>query len=541
MKHATERRHAATPGWWRWVGPFLVMATGTAVAFVSGVIGSLIIIIGFIWLAAQSLSLALAVYVMAAPFPFGLTFHHHHLNLSDAMAFIMAIRLLMISTEGGLRSVWQRFLATPFWRPLVLLLVLSILSLATALSHSTTVIKILEYIEFFVVVVAVAHEASLNEEDWKPVLGALFAIASLLSLYGLYQFLFQVGPVANAIDVHHVRAEAVFGQPNAFGGFEAMVFPLIAALMAYGPRWARGWWMWLAAVLSALGVIDSFSRGAWVAAVASVGAMGVAAWAIQGRARINRQFVVPAIVMPILGFVFVDLLGKTDLAAHLPPLAAGGHAVGPLTKSVGHHVSRTTKTVARHVASPIAKTLAQRKKITRINLIHFLVAHRTTAQRLVSTVTAVVHPKGHFDTIQRILIWKDALKAIKQHPILGVGLGGFHRYAQLHPEKGLVSAPPMAHNLYLEWGADLGVLGIVAGLWLEWSWVRHAILSLANRVRQLTPFEFALGLGAFGTMVSFIVHDWVDFMIDHGVIVPLLLAMAAVWSLYDQRGTGGSR
>ncbi|MCY0900526.1 MAG: hypothetical protein OWU33_16690, partial [Firmicutes bacterium] len=128
MKHATERRHAATPGWWRWVWPFLVMAVGATIAFVSGAIGSLIIIIGFIWLAAQSLPLALAVYVIAAPFPLGLTFHHHHINLSDAMAFIMALRLLMMSTKDGWHSVWQRFLATPFWRPLVLLLVLSILS-----------------------------------------------------------------------------------------------------------------------------------------------------------------------------------------------------------------------------------------------------------------------------------------------------------------------------------------------------------------------------------------------------------------------------
>ncbi|MCY0878276.1 MAG: O-antigen ligase family protein [Firmicutes bacterium] len=549
MQHATKRQHSPSPAWLGMLWPFVIMAVGTALAFVSGPIGALVIIVGYVWLVVQSLPLALAVYVIAAPFPFGLTFHHHHINLSDAMAIIMAVRLLVMSTDDGLRSVWRRFLASPFWRPVVLLLVLSILSLATALSHSTTIVKILEYIEFFVVVVAVAHEAGLHEEDWKPILGALFGIASLLSLYGLYQFLFSVGPAANAIDIHHVRAEAVFGQPNAFGGFEAMVFPLIAALMAYGPRWARGWWMWVAAALSALGVIDSFSRGAWVAAVASVLAMGIAAWAIQGRTRINRQFVIPAIAVPILGFIFVDLLGKTNLTVHVHTLAAAKHAVKPGTKAVAHHVAKTTthvvkgtKTVAKHVAKPIAKTLAQRRKIAHIKRIHYLVAHhRTTTERLVSTVTALVHPKGHFDTMQRILIWKEALKAIKQHPILGVGLGGFHRYAQLHPEKGLVGAPPMAHNLYLEWGADLGVLGIVAGLWLEWSWVRHAIQSLTHRVRQLTPFEFALGLGAFGTMVSFIVHDWVDFMIDHGVIVPLLLAMAAVWSLHDRREAGGKR
>lgn len=47
------------------------------------------------------------------------------------------------------------------------------------------------------------------------------------------------------------------------------------------------------------------------------------------------------------------------------------------------------------------------------------------------------------------------------------------------------------------------------------------------------PFEFALGIGAFGATVSSIVHDWVNFLIDHGVIVPFLLALAVVWGLVD--------
>jgi hypothetical protein len=35
-------------------------------------------------------------------------------------------------------------------------------------------------------------------------------------------------------------------------------------------------------------------------------------------------------------------------------------------------------------------------------------------------------------------------------------------------------------------------------------------------------------------MVAFIVHDWVDFMIDHGVIVPLLLALGIVAAIVTE-------
>nr|WP_243239477.1 O-antigen ligase family protein [Sulfobacillus harzensis] len=267
-----------------------------------------------------------------------------------------------------------------------------------------------------------------------------------------------------------------------------MVFPIAAALLAYGPKWVKNGWTWAALVLIALGVIDSFSRGAWVASVAAVFFMGVLAWVARGKTMINRKFVFPAVIVPILLFVVVDLLGKTNLS---------------------HHAA--------------------------------IISYQSTGERARSTVTALFHPKHHFDTNQRLLIWKAALNAIKSHPVLGVGLGGFHRYVVLHPVPGLVSAPPMAHNLYLEWGADLGVLGIVAALWLEWSWLKNAVSGVVTKVRKLSPFELALGIGAFGTIVSFVVHDWVDFMIDHGVIVPLLLALAAVWALNARRRSGESQ
>jgi O-antigen ligase len=198
---------------------------------------------------------------------------------------------------------------------------------------------------------------------------------------------------------------------------------------------------------------------------------------------INRRFVFPGIVIPIIAFVVIDLLGKTNLS----------HSAFVLSKSTGADIT--------------------------------------------STVTSVFNPRGNFDTHQRLRIWKDAITALKQHPVLGVGLGGFHRWMVLHPQPNLKPAP-MAHNLYLEWGADLGILGVVASLWIEWSWVRHAVGAVVSRARKLTPFEFAMGLGAFGAIVSFIVHDWVDLLIDHGVIVPFLLALAVVWSLKSWKETG---
>ncbi len=483
MQQGQIQRELAPVGWQNLIGPLLIIAVGTALTLVSTLAGGAIMVIGYIWLAIVSVPLALTVYVIFSPFPLGLTFHHHHIDISDLMALTMAVRLLVKPIHRRSESLLTRFLGSPFWRPLALLLILSVLSLATALSHTTTVIKILEYIEFFVVIVAVARQLDVDEAQWKPVVAGLFAIASLLSLDGFYQFVFKVGPSANIVDHFHIRADAVFGQPNAFGGFEGMVFPLALALLAYGPDWARRWWVWVTLCLSALAVIDSYSRGAWVAAVGAVFFMGVVAWIAHGRTMIHRRFVIPGILFPIMAFLLIDLLGKTNLS---------GSAFA-LSNSTGGEVT--------------------------------------------STVTSLVNPKGNFDTHQRLRIWKEAIQAMRYRPILGVGLGGFHRWMVLHPKPNLKPAP-MAHDLYLEWGADLGVLGVATAIWIEWSWVRHAVGVLVRRARSLSAFEFALGLGAFGSIVTFIVHDWVDILIDHGVVVPFLLALAAVWALWSRKAAG---
>ncbi|PSR32414.1 MAG: hypothetical protein C7B44_15395 [Sulfobacillus thermosulfidooxidans] len=285
------------------------------------------------------------------------------------------------------------------------------------------------------------------------------------------------------VDGHHVRATGFFGQPNVFGGFSDQTFPLLAALVALGPPSLRQGWLKVALGLTALGVVISYSRGSWVADAGSVFFMGVLIALTRGRQALKR-FASFGILVPIVMFVVVFLLGKTDLS---------------------------------HTALYVG-------------------AHKNTLERLTTTVTAVINPAGHFDTDQRLLIWKSALSAIRQHPLLGVGLGNFHLFIQQHPPKGLAGIPPMAHDLYLEWGADMGIGGIVAALWLEWSWLASSVRLVREKTAALSPYWYALLVGAFGTMTAFVIHNWVDFLIDQGVILPLLLALAAVSVAWERYG-----
>lgn len=461
------------------LGGIFLVAVGMAVETGHPLLGAVLILAGGIWLIRESLAWGAAVYIVTAPFPWQILFHHHRIAVSDVVAIILGLWLFWRHRKRLFAGTsWGTLWIPAYYRaPLLLLLGLAVLSLGVSLSRTTTVIKILEYLEFFVVMPAVLRALGAERQPWQVVLWALFGVAGVLALDGVYQFLFQLGPIANVVDVHHVRADATFGQPNAFGGFEADTFPLILAWIAAGPSaWRKNVWAWVALTAVALGVISSFSRGAWVADAGAVFFMGVAWILTRGWSGIGRRVVIPGILIPVAAFLAIDLLGKTNLS---------------------------------HSAVSLS--------------------YQSTLERLTSSVTAVFNPNGHYDTHQRLLIWQTAIRAIMHHPVLGVGLGGFQRYITLHRPPGLAAIPPMAHDLYLEWGADLGVLGILAGIWLEWRWIRTLIQGVRRLPTAGTEWRWALAWGGFGTAVAFIVQNWVDFLIDHGVIVPLIMALAIGW------------
>ncbi len=460
-----------------WI-PLAIAAVGAIIGIRVGDIGTAVFFVGYIWLAVVSFPFAAALYILAAPFPIGLIFLHHKFYVADFMAMVLAFKLFFANIRQGIKGLLDTFLPKPFRWPLLFILALSVLSLADSLSRVGTVIKILEYIEFFVVMVAVFRSAGKDEQVWNGYFTALFVVVGIIALYGLYQFLFQLGPVYNIVDGHHVRATGFFGQPNPFGAFNEETFPLAVALLTLGPAYLKRGWLILATIVTALGAVESYSRGTWVADAAAVFFMLVLI--IVTRPELAKKFAWYSIGIPIAMFAVIFLLGKTNLS----------HSV--LAPS----------------------------------------AHKNTAERLKSTVTAIIHPQGHFDTNQRLLIWKSAVQAIREHPLFGVGLGNFHLFIQHHPPKGLAAVPPMAHNLYLEWGADLGVGGIIAGLWFEWSWIKGALTVIRHKARVLPDYWYAALVGAFGSTVAFIVHNWVDFLIDQGVIVPLLIALALISTGY---------
>ncbi|MCK4293066.1 MAG: O-antigen ligase family protein [Planctomycetes bacterium] len=73
---------------------------------------------------------------------------------------------------------------------------------------------------------------------------------------------------------------------------------------------------------------------------------------------------------------------------------------------------------------------------------------------------ALTEPRGGSSISLRLNSYGSAIKAISQHPLLGVGIGGFSVY---HSGIDQLSYP---HNIFLEIWCELGVLGIIVFIFL---------------------------------------------------------------------------
>jgi O-antigen ligase len=99
----------------------------------------------------------------------------------------------------------------------------------------------------------------------------------------------------------------------------------------------------------------------------------------------------------------------------------------------------------------------------------------------------------------RAAIFTATFHMIAAHPIFGVGLGGYvyklHKFIEIYP-----------HNVYLTFWVEMGLLGLLAFLYI---FVRLGV-SAWRSLSLASGFEKALLWGVVGTVVTWAVHGIVD-------------------------------
>jgi len=108
---------------------------------------------------------------------------------------------------------------------------------------------------------------------------------------------------------------------------------------------------------------------------------------------------------------------------------------------------------------------------------------------------------------RRIEIWKATWLMIKEHPIAGVGFGGYWIAASRYHDASGAYTPQQAHNDYLETLASGGLIGLSICIWL--------VVAIVKRLRDVgkvfDPFRRAAWYGALAGLFGVAIHSTVDF------------------------------
>ena len=120
-------------------------------------------------------------------------------------------------------------------------------------------------------------------------------------------------------------------------------------------------------------------------------------------------------------------------------------------------------------------------------------------------------PAYHGVAATRLEIWDRALRLLADVPYTGLGLGMFGRVVPARYAYVLNASfePPQvhAHNIFLQAGSDLGLLGVVVLAWL----LLAAFVSLARTLRARPGgWQRPIAVGLLGALIVFTLHGQVN-------------------------------
>lgn len=393
----------------------------------------------------------------------------------DGADLMLALMLAAWLAQG----VAQRRIVLPhpllLWPMLALLAALS-LSLLGAQSYREGLPELLKWTQVLALYLAVAAQLPRRRAGW--LVAALLVAGAAQALLGLYQFLTQTGPDAFILLGRFMRAYGAFGQPNPYAGYLGLVAPLSIslALWAWSGRNRAGVSLRLVlpalALLISAGLLVSWSRGGWLAFVAAVAVVVVA----------HTRRAAPLVLA--LAALVVLVLGGVDL---LPPSVAG--RLADLREYVG------LVDIAR------------------------------------SEVT-----DANFSVIERIAHWQAALGMWRDHLWLGVGTGNYAVAYAAYNLPRWYEPLGHAHNVYLNFAAEAGLLGLLAYLWLWLASLWQAVRTAALDDR----FAAAVGAGVLGALVHASVHNLFDNLWVQHIYLTLALLLGLLFVLTANQRTEGT-
>lgn len=397
----------------------------------------------------------------------------------------LALMLTLAAWIGsGLARRRLRIPATAFNLPWLLFIFIATLTLLDSYSVMLGLVELLKWLEIALLVWLVLDFAGRAELGYSKVmrliLGMLLFSGLIQALIGIWQFgLRGTGPEHFMVLGRFYRAYGTFEQPNPFGGYMNLTAMLaLGTVMGLLASWLarrRGrsgdgehlrpfsWWFGyalLCAGAASLGLILSWSRGAWLGFLAGAAVLVLFS---------TRRVWLGLGLMLVAATAMSALLAFGSSAGFSPALA--------ITERLGGFRSEFT----------------------------------------LGDVRGVDINDDNYAVLERLAHWQAAVDMARDDLWTGVGFGN---YEAAYSEYALINFPAAlghAHNYYLNLLAEVGAPGLLAYLFFWFVIVVQTILL----IQRLAWPERGIAVGLLAAWVALAVHLLVDKLYVNNIYVHL--------------------
>lgn len=351
----------------------------------------------------------------------------------------------------------------------------------TLLSAGSVSLWLSEWLKWVIMLVIVLLIGMLSV-NWQWYMRILIAAGVANALVGIYIFLGGSGADHLVINGRFFRAFGTFGQPNPFGGFLGLILPLALALSFISIlRIWRGWrtaqhidrsaliaagLYGVAAAILAIGILTSWSRGAWLSTAGAIGIMIICF----PRQWWQRFVLASAVIMAAGGIWFSGALPDA---------------------------------IAQRIASSTEEFFA------------------------FDDVRGVDITTANYSVVERLAHWQAALNMAQSNPWLGVGFGNYEiaydQYRLINWDEPLGHA----HNYYLNILAEGGIITAILFLtfWGVVVWVTLQTLHSPTAAVRFSALGL-LGSWTYLLLHSFLDNLFVNNVFLHlGLLLGILLIL----------------
>ncbi|MFQ6057785.1 MAG: O-antigen ligase family protein [Anaerolineae bacterium] len=429
-------------------------------------------------LIALRLDLGLAFLVLTIPFflypkPIG----------PKALSLVEVLTLLCFAAWLLLRFTFHvsRFTlhASSLDLPIVLFLLVSLLSPLMAENRGVALRELRVVVVEPALLYLMLRNTPLSKQAIFRLMDALILAGLAVSLVGLYQY-FVSGDVIVVEGVR--RVHGVYASPNNLSLFLGRVLPPLAVLALWGPGDKRS-------------RSPTFERGSnW-----------------DPRERLSSQ--TRRILYGLAGLPIVPALYLT--------YSRGAWLLGlPIAfLFIGFLRGRRTALAALGLVL-----------LALLSLLPFAQAER---------IASLFDFQAGSTTFLRLKLWQASLNMIRDHPLFGVGLDNFlyqYRDRYVLPEALVERNLSHPHNIVLDFWTRLGILGVVAIIWLEIIFFREG-LRLYRGLRD--PDLRILALGLMASMADCLAHGLIDnsyFLVDLAFVFMLTVGLVRRMTIAQEGG-----